>query len=138
MRELKRITPESFARFGKVLTWDPTVGKRLQIAAEEHRGAPWMLATFRVDAHQITYLAEHPDSIELFWPVSGTGVILLATPEAPDDFEAFLLDVPIVINRGVWHGLCALSEEVILGIAEDVKAGGSRRDLDRPLRVGLG
>jgi ureidoglycolate hydrolase len=137
MIELRRITPESFARYGQVLVWDAAQGQRLQVATEESAGAPWMLATFRVDAHEITYLAEHPDSIELFAPLSGVAVLLLALPEAPESYEAFLLDVPVVINRGVWHGMCALSEAAILGIAENVEAGGSRRYLDRPLRVGL-
>ncbi len=137
MIELQRITPETFARYGQVLVWSATSGQRLQVATEESAGAPWLLATFRVDAHEVSYLAQHPDSIELFVPLSGTAVLLLALPEAPEDYAAFLLEVPVVINRGVWHGLSALSETAILGIAENVDAGGSRRTLAHPLRVGL-
>jgi ureidoglycolate hydrolase len=137
MIALRRVTPASFARYGHVLVWSASDGKHLQVAAEEAGRAPWMLATFRVDAHEVSYLAQHPDSIELFAPLAGTAVLLVSTPEAPESYEAFLLDVPVVINRGVWHGMCALSETAVLGIAENVEAGGSRRDLDRPLRVGL-
>ncbi len=136
MIELGRITPDSFAPYGRVLVWDPAQGQ-LQVAIEESAGAPWMLATFRVAAHEVTYLAMHPDSIELFAPLSGIAVLLLALPEAPESYAAFVLDVPVVINRGVWHGLCALSAAAILGIAENVEAGGSRRYLDQPLRVAL-
>lgn len=137
MIELKRITPESFAPYGQVLVWRADNGGRLQIAAEESGGAPWMLATFRVDAHEVTYLAEHPDTIELFAPITGTAVLLLALPEAPEAYDAFLLDVPIVINRRVWHGMCSLSEHAIVGIAENSDAGGSRRYLEAPLGVRL-
>jgi ureidoglycolate hydrolase len=137
MIELRRVTPEAFAPYGQVLVWSAANGQRLQVATAEHGGAPWMLATFRVDAHEVSYLAQHPESIELFAPLTGTAVLLLAAPEAPEDYAAFLLDAPVVINRGIWHGMCALSETAIVGIAENVEAGGSRRDLPRPLRVGL-
>jgi ureidoglycolate hydrolase len=137
MIELQRITLASFARYGQVLAWDAAQGQQLQVAIEETAGAPWMLATFRVDAPAVTYLAQHPDSIELFAPVTGSALLLLALPDTPENAEAFLLDVPVVINRGVWHGMCALSEAAIVAIAENVEAGGSRRYLDRPLRPGL-
>src|SRR5262249_23560574 len=135
MIELRRVTSEAFAPYGQVLGWSAADGQRLQVATEEHGGGPWMLATVRVDAHAVSYLARHPESSEPFPPLPGPAVLLLAAPEAPEDYAAFLLDAPVVINRGIWHGMCALSETAIVGIAENVEAGGSRRDLLRPLSV---
>jgi ureidoglycolate hydrolase len=67
----------------------------------------------------ITQLERHPNTAEVFSPLSGSA--LLAVTENPADSDAILgfrLEKPIVFNRGVWHGVISLSEKSEILIVE--------------------
>ena len=90
-----------------------------------------------VRGRELSQVGHHPHSKETFEPVTGVAVICVAPNDAPDDLAAFVLDRPVVVNAGVWHGLIALSREAIVKIAENRVMTGENRPLTRPLRVGL-
>jgi len=133
---IQTTTPESFAKFGDILDWQADFGKegfRIITRAEDPTG--WRLAVLLVKHHHITRLERHPTSKESFEPVSGVAVLCLAPPEDPTAVEAFLLDKAVVLDKGVWHDMFALSEEALIKIAENLTVTGEFHELDAPLRA---
>jgi ureidoglycolate hydrolase len=133
---LQIVTSESFAKFGDVLDWQADFGDegfRIITRAEDPTG--WRLAVLLVKHHHITRLERHPTSKESFEPVTGVAVLCLAPPEDPTATEAFLLDKPVVLGKGVWHDVFALSEEALIKIAENLAVTGEFHELDAPLEV---
>lgn len=65
----------------------------------------------------------HPNTPEVFSPLRGSTALILATdPEKVNDFRAFNLTEPIVLDRGVWHGVISLTDqsEVLIVESPDV------------------
>ena len=60
--------------------------------------------------------------------------MLTARPESPEDYHAFLLDKPVCLNKGVWHQLIALTEEVQVKITENLEVGTLFYELDSIVR----
>jgi hypothetical protein len=48
----------------------------------------------------------------------------------------FLLDKPVVLFRGVWHNVAALSPRSELKICEAINVEEEYRDLDVPIKCG--
>jgi ureidoglycolate hydrolase len=133
---LQTITPERFAKFGDVLDWQAEFGQEgfhIITRAEDPTG--WRLAVLLVKHDAITRLERHPTSKESFEPVSGVAVLCLAPPEDPTAIEAFLLDKPVVLEKGVWHDVFALSDEALIKIAENLAVTGEFHELGAPLKV---
>jgi hypothetical protein len=62
-----------------------------------------------------------PDSLETFEPVKGKTIITLAPNKRPDKAEAFFLDRPLVLKKGVWHNVAAISKECEIKIFENIE-----------------
>jgi ureidoglycolate hydrolase len=134
--ELQVITPERFAKYGDVLDWQTDYGDEgFHIVSRAEDPTGWRLAVLLVKHQEITRLERHPTSKESFEPVSGVSVLCLAPPEDPTDVEAFLLDKAVVLNKGVWHDVFALSEEALIKIAENLAVTGEFHDFDAPVKV---
>ena len=133
---LQTITPEGFAKFGDVLDWRDAFGEEgfhIITRAEDPTG--WRLAVLLAKHHAISSLERHPTSKESFEPVSGVAALCLAPPEDPTAIEAFLLDRAVVLGKGVWHGVLALSDEALIKIAENLTVTGESHELDAPLKA---
>lgn len=116
MIPIRKITPESFAAFGTVLDFSGPAGWEI-VVEEDSPG--WRIALLEYGARPVTRLECHPASRESFEPVRGTGLLLTAPPEHPEKIEAFLLDCPICLFRGVWHQVVALGERAMVKITEN-------------------
>ncbi len=86
---------------------------------ESSRG--WQIGYLISVNKNITQLERHPNTAEVFSPISGYA--LLAVTENPSDPDSdtilgFRLEKPIVFNRGVWHGVISLSEKSEILIVE--------------------
>jgi ureidoglycolate hydrolase len=67
----------------------------------------------------ITQLERHPNTAEVFSPISGSALLAVSeNPADPDTILGFRLEKPIVFNRGVWHGVISLSEKSEILIVE--------------------
>lgn len=133
---LQPITPERFAKFGDVLDWQNDFGEEgFHIITRAEDPIGWRLAVLLVKHDHITRLERHPTSKESFEPVSGVAVLCLAPPEDPTAVEAFLLDKAIVLNKGVWHDVFALSDEALIKIAENLTVTGEFHEFDAPVKV---
>jgi ureidoglycolate hydrolase len=82
-------------------------------------------------------LEMHPGSLESFEPVAGIAVLVVAREDSPEAPEAFLLDRPIILKKGVWHGIISLSAKVELKITENLEVATEFHTLDKPLQAVL-
>jgi ureidoglycolate hydrolase len=140
---VETITPASFAPFGTVIDWGPELeasGRPFHILMRSEEPTGWRLAILKVASRSVGRMENHPDTEELFAPVSGASVILVARAGDWDEgaMHAFLLDRPVSLGRGVWHGNLALSERATILIAENLDVTGVRVELGEPITAALG
>lgn len=135
--QLQSVTARAFAPYGKVLEFTPEADDRFHVVITEER-EPWRLAVFRYRNHEIDTMEAHPTTLESFEPLSGITVLLVARPETPDSPEAFLLDKPVCLYKGVWHQAMALTPEAQCKIAENLDVPGTVfHSFARPLGICL-
>lgn len=139
------IEQERFRPFGRVL--EPLPGERPRAAPAgvceffvltEESGEGWRIGFLRHVARTVDRLERHPNTKEAFIPLSGQAVLILATdPTGDDDAEggiaAFRLDKPVILDRGVWHGVVSLSPRSDILIAESGVVADEFHDLRRPI-----
>ena len=135
---LEALFEATFAPFGKLIRVAPEPeDDRFEVVIEEPE-APWRVAVFRVRQHAAARLEAHPSSMETFEPVGGTGVLLVAAPDAPGDVRAFLLDTPVCLRKGIWHEVIALSAEALYKITENACVDSIFYPLDHTLGFWVG
>ena len=118
---IKNITKDGFKPYGTVIEFSANPeDPRFEVVLTEPNH-PWRLAVLRVVEKEFDTLECHTMSLESFEPVSGTGLIIVAEHDKPEQFEVFLLDKPVCLNKGVWHQMITLSEETIVKIAENLE-----------------
>ena len=132
MREIQAITPESFAKYGTILDFTKESRGEFQIILREPE-KPWRMAVYRPSSRQCKMLENHPDSMETFEPIRGTSLLLAAPNNDPEAFEVFLLDKPVCFNKGIWHNVIALSDDVLIRINENLEVSGEYHTLSTPI-----
>lgn len=128
MKIIENINRNNFKSFGSVLEFEGKEANFEIVVKEAEK--PWRLAVFRVCDQSTRVLECHPDSYESFEPLKGIGILLIARPESPEDYHAFLLDKPVCLNKGVWHQLITLTEEVQVKITENLEVVTTFYELD--------
>jgi ureidoglycolate hydrolase len=97
----------------------------------------WQIGYLKQSGKIIDKLECHPNTAEVFSPVSGSAVLILATdPDNENTMRAFKLTKPIVLNRGVWHGVISLSEKSEMLIVESPDVIDEFYQLPQPMTVG--
>lgn len=81
--------------------------------------AGWRVAEVTVAARALASMSLHANSSEAFFPLEGVCLLTLSADGDFRDSDTFLLDRPVVINAGVWHGLTTLSPQSRLLVAEN-------------------
>lgn len=136
---LETITEASFAPFGTVVDWTPTLeenGQPFHILVRSEVPTGWRLAVLKVTPRAVDRLENHPHSEELFAPLEGRAVLVVAEAgerEEDDDVHAFFLDRPVSVGPGVWHDVFSLSELATILIAENLEVGAEYSALSRPV-----
>jgi len=87
----------------------------------KERSKGWRIGYLILRKKKIGGLESHPDSLETFEPVSGRAAIYLAKKKTPNNIEAFLLDKPVVLKKGVWHDVAAISNKCEIKIFENIE-----------------
>lgn len=124
MLKPKRIRQENFRRYGRVIGFaekprrDGKTNLFRKIIVEK-RKTGWRLAYLVLRDKTISRLEQHLDTYESFEPVKGKGKLFLADKKDPAAIACFLLDQPVVLNKGIWHGLVALGRECEIKITEN-------------------
>jgi len=135
--KLEAITSESFAPFGALVDWTPALEKTgvpFHILVRSEAPTGWRMAMLKVALRATQDMENHPHTEELFAPVQGAGVLLVARAGAFDEggVHAFFLDRPVSVGPGVWHGIFALSESATVLIAENLDVTSEHAKLSRP------
>ncbi len=134
MGRLKSIHKEEFERFGKVLEFSEKCAEPFEIVITEEK-EPWRLAVFRYTNKTIRRMECHPTSLESFEPLSGITVLVVAEHEKPEDYEAFVLDKPVCLYKGIWHQVIALTDEAQVKIAENLEVNSEFYDFEKEIEI---
>jgi ureidoglycolate hydrolase len=121
--KIKKLTHESIRPYGyiidsKCVTKRPD-GNGFGILMKERSGG-WRIAYLVLRGKIIKRMECHPNSPETFEPVKGSAIIALASSKSPERVNIFLLDKPVVLKKGVWHGLATLTKETHIKIFENI------------------
>jgi len=87
------------------------------VVRQLHTG--WRIAYLVVRDKVIDRLEQHPGSLESFEPVKGRALLFVARRRRVADIRCFLLDKPVILKKGLWHGVVALGEEADIKITEN-------------------
>jgi len=121
---VKKLTAKSIKPYGRIIdrscVRDDGRGNRFGILLKEpSRG--WRIGYLILRDKFIKRLERHIDSLETFEPVKGKSVIALAKAGKPDSAELLFLDKPVVINKGIWHDVFAVSRVCEIKIFENIE-----------------
>lgn len=123
----KKITKQDFRKYGCIIEWDGPENKseknQFRIVIRDSKVTGWRIAYLIVRKNQVDFLENHPRSYESFEPVKGKAILYVCNKKTPQDIEAFFLDKPVVLKKGLWHNVVAVGKEAHIKITEnnDVK-----------------
>ncbi len=119
------ISARAFLPYGKIIGYPNQHKKRnkrnlwrVVHQVKEKRG--WRIAYLIVRDRHIRRLEIHPYSDESFEPTEGKAILFVAKRKSISAIKAFLLDKPIILRRGVWHGIITLTAQTEVKITENV------------------
>ncbi|PIY82148.1 MAG: hypothetical protein COY78_08020 [Candidatus Omnitrophica bacterium CG_4_10_14_0_8_um_filter_44_12] len=126
MRKIKisAITDVSFRAYGKIIGYAGSHGpknKNLFRVVVKQPGSGWRIAYLVVRDKEISRLEQHPGSLESFEPVKGKGLLYVSNRKDSRLIKCFLLNKPVVLKKGLWHGIVTLSNECEVKIVENSK-----------------
>ncbi len=139
--EVTELTHEHFAPFGRILS--PQAGETA-IQSEKgvfdffvpfaERSGGWQIGFLSYTGRKLEQLECHPNTPEVFSPLRGEALLVLATDPANESgYRIFRLERPVVLNRGVWHGVIAVSREAEILIVENPDVVDEFHKLRRPI-----
>lgn len=122
----KKITAINFRRFGRVIEYPGKEKKGrsknlFRIVLSEEMKIGWRIAYLIVRDRAISRLEHHPDSFESFEPVRGKGLLYVVDRREEDKIECFFLDKPVILNKGIWHGVLSLGPETEIKLTENCR-----------------
>lgn len=92
----------------------------------------WQIGYLDQIGKKVDKLECHPNTSEVFVPLSGDAVILLSVNPQENIF-AFRLDKPIVLSKGIWHGVISLTDRSKMLIVESADVLDEYYDLNEPI-----
>lgn len=134
MSKLQSIHQDSFEKYGVVLEFPEHVKEPFYIVVTEEE-QPWRLAVLRFQNKTIKRLECHPTSLETFEPLSGLTVLVVAEHDTPQAYEAFILDKPVCLHKGIWHEVLALTDEAQVKIAENLEVSSDFYELKKEIET---
>ena len=95
------------------------------------------IATYKINDKTAQRLECHNESLESFEPLDGLGLLLVAMHDKPEAIQAFILDTPVCLHKGVWHQLLAITDDVTVKIMENLEVSSDFFILEPPLTLAL-
>jgi len=110
-----RLSVEKFRPYGQLIRYPGQQRKSsrrnlFRIVVKENNPTGWRIACLIVRDKQLRRLEQHPFSHESFEPVQGRSLLLVARRKSAMSIRCFLLDRPVVVKKGIWHGIGILQE----------------------------
>ncbi len=119
----KKITAENFKKYGYIIHWEGPENKeennQFRIVISDPKVIGWRIAYLIVRDKQSDFMEKHPFSYESFEPVKGKAVLYVSNKKKPQAIEAFILDKPIILRKGIWHNVLTCSKETHIKITEN-------------------
>ena len=117
------ISRENFRKYGCIIEWDGPENKlennQFRIVIRDSKVTGWRIAYLIVRNKQVEFLEKHPYSYESFEPIKGKAILYVSNKKTSQDIEAFILDKPVVLRKGLWHNVVALGKEAHIKITEN-------------------
>ncbi|MDD5019695.1 MAG: hypothetical protein PHH75_06725 [Candidatus Omnitrophica bacterium] len=114
---------ELFKPYGWIIDYPKRGARRcgnlFRIVVRQRNAAGWRIAYLVVRDKVIDRLEQHPCSLESFEPVCGRSLLFVARRRKAGDIACFLLDKPVVLKKGIWHGVVAMGKESDIKITEN-------------------
>ncbi len=133
--KINKLTHEAIKPYGRIIDAkfikDYGRGDKFGILLKE-RSAGWRIGYLILRKKRIERLESHPDSLETFEPIKGRAVIALAAEKSPGNPKIFLLDKPVVLKKGVWHDVAAISGKCEIKIFENIEV--ETKSIDCPCK----
>ena len=121
----KNITALNFKKYGCLIQWvgpeKEQSNNQFCIVLRDSKAIGWRIAYLIVREKQIKFLEQHPLSFESFEPVKGKAILYVSNEKIPQTIEAFVLDKPIILLKGIWHNVLSLTKETHIKITENNK-----------------
>lgn len=136
--KIKKLTMAGIKPYGRIIDGscvrDSGRGNRFGILLKEPSKG-WRIGYLILRERSIGRLERHIDSLETFEPVKGRIVIAMAKAGSPDSYELFFLDKPVVINKGIWHEVMAISPKCEIKIFENIEVRTEYYSLNKKLMI---
>ncbi len=120
----QKINAVNFRRFGRIIEYPKDKPQEksknlFRVILKEKEPFGWRMAYLVVRDKTISRLEQHLFTFESFEPVKGRSLIYLARDKDSSLIECFYLDRPVILYKGVWHGVVTLAEESEIKISEN-------------------
>ncbi len=126
MLTIQSLTPKTFQPYGWIIGYPKkhlkgTKRNLWRIVLTETQKTGWRIAYLVLRDKRIKRLECHPNTFESFEPVVGKSLIYVATKKDPKSIQCFELTHPIILKKGIWHGVVTLTPETEIKITENAK-----------------
>lgn len=132
---ITRLSKETFQPYGYIIEHDETLPQNFQVILTENAAVGWRIAVSKITRQSIAKISRHPHTMETFEPISGVTLLCVALPDKPEQYEIFLLDKPVCIDKNVWHATLTLSRCSTVKICENSHVDSEEYELDGTLHV---
>ncbi len=123
---VKKITHKNFKPYGRIIEYGQKTSQNrkknlFRIVLKETNPVGWRIAYLVVRDKAVNCLEAHLDTYESFEPVSGKSLLYVARVKNPTKIDCFLLNRSVILNKGIWHAIAALSNESEVKITENAQ-----------------
>lgn len=119
----QKITAANFKKYGHVIQWQGKENKKeknqFRIVIRDSKANGWRIAYLIVREKKVDRLEQHPRSFESFEPLSGKAILYVSHPKSPTIIKSFILNKPIILHKGIWHGVVCSGKEAHIKITEN-------------------
>jgi ureidoglycolate hydrolase len=117
---------KNFRPYGKIIEYQGKEAKGSRrnlwrIIHVEATAPGWRIAWLVLRDKTIGRLECHPYSDESLEPVRGRALLFIAEKPRLEYIRCFDLDKPLIVRKGVWHGLIAVDDEAEIKITENAE-----------------
>jgi ureidoglycolate hydrolase len=120
------ISVKNFKRYGWVIEFPKKSVKEkdknlFRIVRSDRAACGWRIAYLVVRDKEIRRLEQHPMTFESFEPAAGRSLLYVADKKDPRHIECFRLNRPVILKKGIWHGVVTQTREAEIKITENAK-----------------
>lgn len=123
---MHKINTKNFKQFGWVIKYPgkvPSVKNKsfFSVVLTEKRRVGWRIAYLILQDKVLSSMEQHPDTFESFEPVKGRNALYVSSAQDVKKIKCFYLDKPVILKKGIWHGVITLGSRSEIKITENAK-----------------